>query len=268
MEFPAPTARLAPFVTRFDAYSEHGTSFVRRREVPSPFATLVFNLGVELRVEHPLTARASYLAGGAFYTGVSGTYAVTETDGAQEGAQVMLTALGARLLLGFPLGEIGDQLVHPREFIGSAAARNLTESLQEANSHALRLARLEREVSQRIALSRHAPARDLVWALERLARPRARVSAVAAEIGCSRKHLSVRFRQEFGVTPRLFQRVARFDRAVQLMRLEGVMNWADFACRCGYADQAHMTRDFSEFAGSPPAALVRRRLPDEGGFVD
>jgi hypothetical protein len=29
-----------------------------------------------------------------------------------------------------------------------------------------------------------------------------------------------------------------------------------------------LTRDFRAFAGSPPASFVRRKLPDEGGFVD
>jgi hypothetical protein len=41
---------------------------------------------------------------------VSSITAVTETDRAQEGAQAMLTPLGARLLVGFPLAEIGDRL--------------------------------------------------------------------------------------------------------------------------------------------------------------
>jgi hypothetical protein len=94
-EFLAPTERLAPFVRRFNAYSEFGTGFPFRRELPSCLATLVFNLGQELRVEHPLGTRTTYRAGAAFYTGVSATYAVTETDRSQEGAQVMLTPLGA-----------------------------------------------------------------------------------------------------------------------------------------------------------------------------
>ena len=34
-----------------------------------------------------------------------------------------------------------------------------------------------------------------------------------------------------------------------------------------YADQAHLTRDFGELAGSPPAAFARRKLPDEEAFV-
>jgi AraC-like DNA-binding protein len=269
MEFLAPREPLAPFVRRFNAYAERDTRFARRRELPSRLATLVFNLGSDLRVEHPLGTRTTFRAGAAFYTGLSAAYAVTETDRAQEGAQVMLTALGARRLLGFPLDEVGDRLIDPRDLFG-ASARDMAERLEEMSSPAGRLAILEKEMTRRLALSRGGPPRDLVWALSRLEATSGRVAvgALARELGCSRKHLTLRFRREFGMAPKLFARVARFDHAVALLRRDRVAGLAELAGACGYADQAHLTRDFGEFAGSPPAAFLRRKLPDEGGFVD
>src|SRR5580698_1984055 len=71
MEFLTPTDRLAPYVQRFNAYAERDTGFARRREPPNGLATVVFNLGEELRVEHPVDTRTAYHAGGAFCTGLS-----------------------------------------------------------------------------------------------------------------------------------------------------------------------------------------------------
>ena len=34
------------------------------------------------------------------------------------------------------------------------------------------------------------------------------------------------------------------------------MPWAGIAVECGYYDQAHLTRDFRQFAGQPPMAFV------------
>jgi AraC-like DNA-binding protein len=265
----APADRLVPFVRRFNAYAESETGFVRRRELPSGLATLVFNLGQELRVEHPPGIRTAYSAGTAFFAGVSSTYAVTETDRRQEGAQVMLTPLGARLLLGFPLDEVGNRLIDPVDLFG-AAARETIERLQEANSHAGRLMILEQEIARRLGLSANSFPPGLAWALQRLqtSAGRAGVASLARELGWSRKHFSVCFRREFGMPPKLFARTLRFNHAIRLMRRDQVTSWAELADACGYADQAHLTRDFREFAGSPPASFIRRKLPDEGGFID
>ena len=268
MEFLAASARLAPFVRRFNAYAEHGTGFARRREPPSGLATLVFNLGPELRVEHPRGVRTTYPGGAGFFAGLHHTHALTETDGAQEGVQVMLTPLGARRLLGLPLGEIGGRLVAPGDLFG-AAADALVERLHEANTHSRRLAILERFVEQRLADAGPVP-RDLAWALQRVQDRAGRVGvgALAEELGCSRKHLAVRFRREFGMAPKLLARVLRFDHAARLLKSGRAGGLAALADACGYADQAHLTREFRAFAGSPPTTFLRRLLPDEGGVVD
>jgi hypothetical protein len=116
-----------------------------------------------LRVDHPVDEIAAYRAGKGFYSGLSSVYAVTETDRAQEGAQAMLTPLGARRLLGFPLGEVGDRLIDPVDLFG-AEARETIDRLQEANSHAHRLAILEPAIERRLDRAATGPPRDIAVA--------------------------------------------------------------------------------------------------------
>ena len=108
-----PEGALSSYVSGFYAYDERGTSFRRRRELPDGSAVLIFNLGAELRVEHPRETRRAFGEGHGFYSGASTTYVVTETDGEQEGAQIKFSLLGARLFLGLPLEEFGDALIDP-----------------------------------------------------------------------------------------------------------------------------------------------------------
>ena len=49
--------------------------------------------------------------------------------------------------------------------------------------------------------------------------------------------------------------------------LERPARFAEIAYECGYYDQAHLNRDFREFAGTTPGDYVRRLLPDGGGVA-
>jgi AraC-like DNA-binding protein len=269
MEFLAPPPTLAPFVGRIKAYAERDTDFVRRRELPEGRAVLLFNLGGELRIEDAAGNRTRFSRGSGFYSGPSRQYVVSETDGAQEGVHIELTLPGARLLLGRPLGELGDRLIDPADLLG-AEALDLVGRLSEAPSQSHRLALLERAAEERVASATKRPLRDLIWAWHRLQASGGRVAigALAKELGCSRKHLTVRFRHEFGISPKLLARILRFDHAVRLIGAGRVASLADLAAASGYADQAHLSREFRSFAGSTPATFLRRRLPDEGGVLD
>jgi len=59
--------------------------------------------------------------------------------------------------------------------------------------------------------------------------------------------------------------VLRFDRAISALASSRAPELAEVAVRCGYFDQAHLSRDFRELAGTTPAAFVRAR--GESGAV-
>lgn len=88
----------------------------------------------------------------------------------------------------------------------------------------------------------------LLHALER----HARVVDAAADLGLTERSLRRHALRHFGLTPKEVQRVARFRRAVAL-RGEST-SLADVAYAAGYADQAHLTREWSAMAGLPPSA--------------
>jgi AraC-like DNA-binding protein len=53
--------------------------------------------------------------------------------------------------------------------------------------------------------------------------------------------------------------VVRFDRVVQEVRRGRRARWSSVACEHGYADQAHLCREFQEFAGLSPTEFQRRQ---------
>jgi AraC-like DNA-binding protein len=60
-----------------------------------------------------------------------------------------------------------------------------------------------------------------------------------------------------GVSPKTLARMVRFGNACRLARL-GAGSWADIACAAGFADQAHLAREFSDLAGETPTAWASR----------
>ena len=93
----------------------------------------------------------------------------------------------------------------------------------------------------------------MAWAFDRITATggRAKVASIAERIGWSRKHLARRFTDEIGLGPKSVSRIVRLSRAIVAART-GSDGWADIAADCGYADQAHLVREFRALAGTSP----------------
>ena len=107
------------------------------------------------------------------------------------------------------------------------------------------------------------PRAEIGQALARLTRG-AGVAEVADEVGYSRRHLGGLLRAEVGLTPKEYQRVARFERSralVMAAAAAGRVSLADVAARAGYADQAHLAREWVRLAGCPPSTWMAEELP-------
>lgn len=82
-----------------------------------------------------------------------------------------------------------------------------------------------------------------------------RIEDLAEHVNLSRRHLVRIMTEHIGASPKLFARITRFHKAVQLGRFRPRVPWVQIALDSGYADQAHMSREFSEFGGIRPSDL-------------
>src|SRR5437773_1316069 len=74
------------------------------------------------------------------------------------------------------------------------------------------------------------------------------IARIQEQAGLSKKRLIQIFREQIGVTPKLYARIVRLRRALTLLH-EGGRSPADVAAAVGYYDQPHMNLDFRELAG-------------------
>jgi AraC-like DNA-binding protein len=87
------------------------------------------------------------------------------------------------------------------------------------------------------------------------------VQELAREVGWSRRHLSERFHAEYGLAPKVAARVMRFEQAVGRLKQQPRTRLADLAADLGYADQAHLTREWHSIAGCSPRQWIAEELP-------
>lgn len=134
-------------------------------------------------------------------------------------------------------------------------ARGLRNRLLECDTPDMRLATLESYLAARFApgndlcLPHHH--RAISFALQEFERDASlpRVKRVAQSVGWSERRFSQVFREQVGLTPKVWCRVRRFQRAVRCLRAGGDVRWTELALNCGFYDQSHFANEFRAFSG-------------------
>lgn len=131
---------------------------------------------------------------------------------------------------------------------------SLRERLGNARDWSTRFDLAEAFVAEHMA-SKPGVRPEIAWAYGHIlgSGGRTRIATLAGEIGWSRKHLAAEFTDAVGLGPKTLSRIVRFNRA---LRLSATQDWAGIAVDCGYADQAHLAREFRQMAGHAPTALA------------
>jgi AraC-like DNA-binding protein len=89
-----------------------------------------------------------------------------------------------------------------------------------------------------------------------------RVDQLSAESGMTARTLQRLFADYVGVSPKWVMRRARLHEAAERADSGEPVDWALLATDLGYADQAHLTRDFTVTIGVPPARYAAAPLPE------
>jgi AraC-like DNA-binding protein len=165
--------------------------------------------------------------------------------------------LGAHeAVLGVPASALGGGIIALEQLWGDAATRRLFDRLGDARNANEAAAILESAIAERLAIANGRRARThlALDAAERLTT--AKVSAVAADLQVSERHLRRVFRETVGMGPKAFARLARFSRALRAARESDPVSWAGIAAATGYYDQAHLIAEFRAIAGATPQELL------------
>ncbi|MFB4194755.1 AraC family transcriptional regulator [Streptomyces carpaticus] len=255
---PAPVLR--EYVDSYVGFDLRGFPAGVHCGPPGRALTAVISLSEPLEVAAGVDDGSPVTRFGSVAGGLMSRSVAIHHDGRQQGVQIALTPFGARAVYGMPSAELAHRLVPLDALLGTLAVE-LVDRLRSATTWAARFAALDallwRAVGRAARGGRVRGVRpEVAEAWRRLVATRGcvQVGAVAAELGWSRRYLAERFRGEVGLSPKTFARVLRFEHAHALATAQDPPPWADVATVSGYADQAHLVRDWRAFTGRSPTA--------------
>lgn len=166
----------------------------------------------------------------------------------------------ARCFFPAPAWEMTDRIL-PLSDLWGAAGFSLETSIAEASGDEQRVFHLERALLQRLRIGSNRSAVDLpaLAAFVHHRRGAVNVRELADSCGVSRQHLARIFREEAGMPPKLFCRLARFRAALAHTSRHANHSGAGLAAELGYVDQSHMIAEFREFSGLTPKPIILRQ---------
>ena len=243
---------LRPFVTMLwasDAPPEPGIT--RERMLPTGAMHVVLRLDDEpLHLFDDLDDHVGHDVGHAMIGGARSRFYVRDVSRRTCSVGAMLRPGAAPLLLGVPATELAERHT-PLADLWGRAADEARERLAEEPSLDRRLDLFESILAARLPRMR-AMHPAVAEALAGFADDEPFVGTVVARSGYSHRRFIELFRDAVGLTPKVFRRLTRFQRALE-HAARGSSSWAQIAADAGYSDQSHFHKDFVAFAGVSPS---------------
>jgi AraC-like DNA-binding protein len=225
---------------------------VRERVLPNGCIQIVISLAADALTDcdgdvlTPLPA--------AILVGARGRYDVVHTRDMAELVGIVFRPGGLGPWLRQPADRFFEQSVSLDDVW---PVRDLRDRLRAVAGPSQKLALLDSLLVERLGGRELRMRPAVLFALAGLRCQSVRQSAQAA--GLSERRLHQIFREDAGLSPKLWSRIYRFQRAVRGLHSGTEARWDRLALDCGYFDQSHFSNDFRAFSGIDPTTYSGRR---------
>jgi AraC-like DNA-binding protein len=255
------------------AYEASGMPEGDHRGLPSPWITFIVSVDGPVRVSGTVAEGEHFdpAAATSYDVIVAGLHPVAarvEQPAEQRGVQLALHPLAAQALLGCRSAELLGPGDHGHEVLGRAA-NELHDRVGSWTDPDGWLDEVEKWLRCRAVDARRTSVRPEVaaaWQVAQATGGRCRIEELARTVQLSPRQLRTLMIAETGLSPKQLCRQFRFDGVVARLA-DGDRTLAQIAAENGYADQAHLTREFRQMAGCTPTqwlAEERRNIQDGG----
>ena len=257
-----PAVHLQPFVECFFVW-EYSKTLAKCLDIESPpngYASMVFNYGTPYRVTSQKLH--SGLVPKNFLTGQATKRYQLQLSGKIGMVGIVFKPAGLNTLFGFPMYEFSDERINLRDVLG----KNLddwSDKIEEATSHAERIALLEQFLNGQLLRKNPTPDRtDYAANLIVQQRGVVNINGLMDDLFVCRRQFERQFLQKVGVSPKYYARIRRIGFLCNELAQKRwqITDWQDLIFQSGYYDQSHFIKDFTEFMGKNPSLYVKNNV--------
>jgi AraC-like DNA-binding protein len=249
--------QLAGLVDHLWCYSGP-TSHRRKRVLPNGRVELLLNFGAPYRI---LDGRGTEYCRIAWLGGPQVGPLLIRQPVQQHVMGVRLMPAGAYGLLARPMHDVTGLSVDLADLVGPEA-HELAERCDATESVAARFRIVAQWLAGRLARARGMD-EAVAWAVSRLDESGGTVpiAALRAHVRMSKARLAALFREQVGLTPKLYARVVRFHQTLEMLQTSGPGRLTDVALEARFYDQPHMNAEFRALGGLTPSEFLAARHP-------
>jgi AraC-like DNA-binding protein len=248
-----PRPELRPYVR---AYAQRVVGMTDPVSIESVPAQLEQVLNFELGTIPGIFHREGWLADVAWIGGAQTSFpGYMELRPGVESFAIFFQPAGWSLLFKVPICAITNRIADATAVAGSSM-RALWNRLGEATAFGSRVRIVEEFLFDRLSF---VSTQDEIAATANYIFHRhgaVRIPELASAHSLGLRQFERRFERETGVPPKAFERVARFQAALDAKLASPQRTWLDIAHSFGYYDQMHMIHDFEKLGRSTPSQLI------------
>lgn len=237
------------------------------RVVPTGHLFIIFELdGFERNTFDNKSLQPNGTFANVWVSGMHRNYLSISAHQNSEMLVIQFKANGAYPFLKVPIDKLNNKVISAQEIFGDNILE-LRNQIIRAEAIPEKFVTIEKWLLKRFDESKVAP-KEASFILDQLqTKPISASKTIFATYPNSQKHLISQFKKYFGLTPKVYHRIFRFNEILKQIQNKQQLKWTDIAYEFDYSDQSHFIKEFKEFSGFNPQEFINADFhKDEPNF--
>ncbi len=226
------------------------------RVVPTGHLFILFELdGITRHTYNSETLKPNGEFNKVWVSGIHKNYLSISAPQNSEMFVIQFKPTGAYPFIHTPIEELNDTVVDAEKLFGKDIL-SLREHILNSETPEKKFIHAEEWLDKRYIKEKE-PEKELLELFQAITRsPVNEYQKAISSYSKTQKHLINQFKKYFGLTPKSFQRIFRFNEILHQIHHKENINWSQVAYQCGYTDQSHFIKEFNQFSGFNPQEFI------------